>query len=357
MWFCLDNGQGSQAANTQLPANIDLSLTIPEKDDTVAFAESNSVARRAESSMTTIQASTLTTPSGSLKAATPANPSITTSMSSPATARTDSSLKKTNQVASVAHEKTSGDRSKGRRKTTAAPATESTPRLHSDTCALLVRKVNALTGMAKEEEIKRLNALPDMEMRWANSDAVMESLVGSEPELPPYDPPSPSPPGAPFTTAQEDIQSQQETSRSPLVSPSVGVSSPESPGTAVLSDTVELITPPSALSDALPPWIKQHAERLLNISMLEELKNSWNSVIRNWLQIEELLDFQAPRDGFSPAGRPAAITLWVQNARRKSVIIQPDAYEQFVEAWFGWGMISVLLSTRMLLGRRCAQAV
>ena len=123
--------------------------------------------------MTTIQASTLTTPSGSLKAATPANPSITTSMSSPATARTDSSLKKTSQVASVAHEKTSGDRSKGRRKTTAAPATESTPRLRSDTCALLVRKVNALTGMAKEEEIKRLNALPDMEMRWANSDAVI----------------------------------------------------------------------------------------------------------------------------------------------------------------------------------------
>ena len=70
--------------------------------------------------------------------------------------------------------------------------------------------------------------------------------------------------------------------------------------------------------------------------MVEELKVQWVSIVHNWVKIEERLGFATPRDGFMPAGRPAAINLWVQNARKKSVVIQPNAGPQFIEEWFGW---------------------
>ena len=70
--------------------------------------------------------------------------------------------------------------------------------------------------------------------------------------------------------------------------------------------------------------------------MVEELKVQWVSIVHNWVKIEETLGFDTPRDGFMPAGRPTAISLWVQNARRKNVVIQPNAGDQFVEEWFKW---------------------
>ena len=70
--------------------------------------------------------------------------------------------------------------------------------------------------------------------------------------------------------------------------------------------------------------------------MLDEIKAVWTDAISNWVRVEELLGFATPRDGLTPSGRSAAISLWVQNARRRSIVIQPGAYEDFVGEWFAW---------------------
>ncbi|KAI0688274.1 hypothetical protein BC835DRAFT_1206029, partial [Cytidiella melzeri] len=62
----------------------------------------------------------------------------------------------------------------------------------------------------------------------------------------------------------------------------------------------------------------------------------WSRIITNWVLIEEELDFGTPATGLPPAGRPYAINLWIQNARRNGVVIKPDGHAQFQKEWFAW---------------------
>lgn len=112
--------------------------------------------------------------------------------------------------------------------------------------------------------------------------------------------------------------------------------------TADLTSVATESTADSALTadfsfpDAVPVWIKQHAERLLKYEVVEEHRAAWKTLIHNWVLVEEAQDFQSPRDGFSPTGRPAAVKLWVQNAHKNKIVIPLESRGRFIADWFSW---------------------
>ena len=91
-------------------------------------------------------------------------------------------------------------------KLTPKPTTSKTPevRLRQDANANLVRKVKAMSDPERQKEIERLNALPDMELRWENSDANMANIFRAESETASVMPVPATPPTTTTSTSTPD---------------------------------------------------------------------------------------------------------------------------------------------------------
>lgn len=94
--------------------------------------------------------------------------------------------------------------------------------------------------------------------------------------------------------------------------------------------------PDFGVPESASSWIKQHAQRFLDFEVMKDHRTTWTTLIHNWVRVEEAQDFQTPQDGFSATGRPAAIGVWIQNARKKNMFVPIESRARFLADWFDW---------------------
>ena len=315
---------GTIQSSAKLPENLDLSLTISEDDDTSTITDDP--------------------PAKPIKP----NPTMDSDGDRPRR-----ETRASTQASTEATAATSTTKRLEKMKVKISPKPKI--RLRPDASAHLVRKTNALPDAEREKEIARLNTLPDMELRWENSDAAMGAIFGSEDEVRETVSVTPSASATPVTTALPTADTTSTDTATPPIAPTtptvtssateavsadaqstastcdnntevpVHIKEPESP--LLLPTNSDSLTLPAHL----PPWVKEHADRLLETPMLDEVQATWSVMIHDWVRIEEIQGYKTPRDGFLPTHRPSAIGLWVQNARRKTLVVQPSAYEDFTK--------------------------
>jgi hypothetical protein len=238
--------------------------------------------------------------------------------------------------------------------------------------AALLRIVDTLSDEAKVKEIEQLNSLSEQELSWENSSATIRALDGdigprrkrlTRPASPddhnsnnegipaPDDNPAALPSSLRLPAVSPDSPQPLTSSRSdppppalcrltkattPLTSLSTPVpTSPQQPTNSDNHDSQRSVLPSDRLTE-VPDWIREHRDRLVAIPMLEELQFIWKRIVSSWVLVEEALGFQTPIKGFIPDGRPREILIWIQNARRNSVVIKPDRYGGYTKDWFVW---------------------
>ncbi|PSS29816.1 hypothetical protein PHLCEN_2v2689 [Hermanssonia centrifuga] len=79
-----------------------------------------------------------------------------------------------------------------------------------------------------------------------------------------------------------------------------------------------------------PDWIINHQRRFLEVEMGEDSR-VWAELISAWVQLEQLQGYQSPLTGLNARSRPADVSLWVQNARKGSVVLRkstPAVFQQ-----------------------------
>ncbi|KAI0691767.1 hypothetical protein BC835DRAFT_1307434 [Cytidiella melzeri] len=330
-------------------ANLNLNLTIPDKDDNVS-----------SSGPTAEAAKVVSTSRKSPSQADSSRPQRKTQSSTSAAAVLLATSESVPKVATVQKPK---------------PATAETPvvMLRPGANSKLLRAVNALSGEQKRAEIERLNTLSDMEFRWANSDAMMVALNGGEPDqdhvfrsrlkpIPvtfssaqpdsvsrsmsrsasPSAVPESTFPNAPDHEPELELSTSSETSGNVDATSAVTSASPDlhtsdaEPTPLISSATLENQLPTLQLPTDVPEWIEKHSTRLLTTTIPAEFKAQWTRMIENWSLLEKALGFNAKQKPFTRTGRPQAISLWNQNARKRSVVIKPDKHAEFTGEWFVW---------------------
>ncbi|KAF7791378.1 hypothetical protein EIP86_002392 [Pleurotus ostreatoroseus] len=90
----------------------------------------------------------------------------------------------------------------------------------------------------------------------------------------------------------------------------------------------------AASMGSAPEWFASQYRALAKEMMPSEHRELWLAALKTWFDLEQVCKFAETRIGFATAFRPSEIALWIQNARRHTIV--PKNRDAYKAQWWKW---------------------